>query len=140
MSEEQSTSRTEFSELDAIAANCLAVRTRILSRDMTRVYDDALRPVGLRVTQLNILVAVGKMGDAVPTEIGKHLHLDKSTLSRTLARLVENGWLEELESEDARSRPVRLSRSGKNLIRKAFPLWQGAQQAGKAIVASRKFS
>ena len=134
------TPRADFAELDEIAANCLAVRTRILSRDMTRLYDDALRPLGLRVTQLNILVAVGKMGDAMPTQIGKHLHLDKSTLSRTLALLVENGWLEELESDDARRRLVRLSRTGKKMIKDAFPLWQGAQQVGKEIVASHNFA
>ena len=105
---------------------------------MTRLYDDALRPLGLRVTQLNILVAVGKMGDAVPTEVGKYLHIDKSTLSRTLARLVENGWLEELESDDGRSHPVRLSRSGRKLVKEAFPLWEEAQKAGHEIVAARK--
>ncbi|MEM9367229.1 MAG: MarR family winged helix-turn-helix transcriptional regulator [Planctomycetota bacterium] len=126
------------SVVDTIAANCLAVRVRILSRDMTRLYDDALRPIGLRVTQLNVLVAVAKMQEAMPTEIGRHLHLDKSTLSRTLARMVEKGWLQEVEGDDARRRPVKLSRAGRNLIRDAFPLWQEAQREGKRIMVSRK--
>ena len=124
-------------EADAIAANCLAVRARILSRDMTRLYDDALRPLGLRVTQLNILVVVAKIGAAMPTLIGEYLHLDKSTLSRTLSRMIDNKWLEEQEAEDARSRPVRLTRAGKKIIRDAFPLWQAAQKEGKKIIAQR---
>ncbi len=107
---------------------------------MTRLYDDALRPLGLRVTQLNILVAVAKMGQALPTDIGKHLHLDKSTLSRTLARMIENGWLQELAADDARRRPVRLSNKGNELVRDAYPLWKGAQKKGKKIFSSSSFS
>ena len=69
-----------------IAANCLAVRARITSRDITKLYDDALRPLGLRSTQLSVLVAVSRLGDALPSKVGEVLHLDRSTLSRTLER------------------------------------------------------
>ena len=79
---------------DEIASNCFAVRTRIASRDITP-YDDRLRPLGLRITQLSVLVAVMKMGDAMPSEIGDVLHLDRSTLSRTMQRLIDNGWIDE---------------------------------------------
>ena len=113
--------------VDEIASNCFAVRTRIASRDITRLYDDRLRPLGLRITQLSVLVAIMKMGDAMPSEIGDVLHLDRSTLSRTVQRLKDNGWIDELVGDDGRSRPVRLSRAGKDMIRKAHPLWVKAQ-------------
>ena len=52
-----------------IAAECLAVRLRALNRAVTALYDDALRPHGLRVGQLNLLVAVARMGTARPGDL-----------------------------------------------------------------------
>ena len=118
-----------------IASNCLAVRARIASRDITKLYDDALRPLGLRITQLNILVAVAELGEPTPSRIGEALHLDRSTLSRTLERMKQNGWLTELTAEDGRSRPVKLSDAGRKMIHRAYPVWQRAQQEGAKIAA-----
>ena len=39
--------------------SCLCHRTRMASRVVTRFYDEILRSVGLRATQLAVLVAVG---------------------------------------------------------------------------------
>ena len=125
---------------DDIASNCFAVRTRIASRDMTRLYDDRLRPLGLRITQLSVLVAIMKMGDAMPSEIGEVLHLDRSTLSRTVQRLKDNGWIDELVGDDGRSRPVRLSRAGKDIIRKAHPLWAKAQAEAMSTLKEVKIT
>lgn len=125
---------------DDIASNCFAVRTRIASRDMTRLYDDRLRPLGLRITQLSVLVAVSKMSDPMPSEIGDMLHLDRSTLSRTIQRLKDNGWIDELVSDDGRSRPVRLSRAGKDIIRRAHPLWRNAQTEAAATFQAVKLT
>ena len=41
----------------------------MLNRVVTNFYDDALRPLGLKVSQLNILVAAAKMGTARPAEV-----------------------------------------------------------------------
>ena len=54
---------------EVIAAECLAVRVRTLNRAVTALYDDALRPHGLRVGQLNLLVAVARMGTARPGDL-----------------------------------------------------------------------
>ena len=37
---------------------CACLKVRTAARAVTRVYDDAFRPVGLRATQLSVLVAV----------------------------------------------------------------------------------
>ena len=54
------------SSIDAIARNCIAVRLRLLNRVVTNLYDDALRPLGLKVSQLNVLVVTAKLGLARP--------------------------------------------------------------------------
>jgi hypothetical protein len=48
--------------IDTIASNCIAVRLRLLNRVVTNFYDDALRPLGLKVSQLNLLIVTAKLG------------------------------------------------------------------------------
>jgi DNA-binding MarR family transcriptional regulator len=113
--------------IDTIAQTCIAVRLRLLNRVITNFYDDALRPLGLKVSQLNILTVTAKLGLARPTQIGEILQLDKSTLSRNLERMRGHGWLEVVPEEDARAQPFRLTSQGKRLIKKAIPAWEQAQ-------------
>ncbi len=120
--------------IDAIARNCIAVRLRLLNRVITNVYDDALRPLGLKVSQLNILVVTGKLALARPAEVCALLQLDTSTLSRNVERMRAKGWLESVPGDDARTQPFRLTVKGKMLLERAVPAWEQAQhKAGKLL-------
>jgi DNA-binding MarR family transcriptional regulator len=118
--------------IDAIARTCIAVRLRLLNRVVTNFYDDALRPLGLKVSQLNILIVAAKLGVARPAQVCEILQLDASTLSRNVKPLQAHGWLEIVPEDDARAQPFRLTPQGKRLIEKAVPAWEEAQ--GKAAV------
>ncbi len=120
--------------IDKIASECVAVRLRMLNRVVTNIYDDALRPLDLKVSQMNILVAAAKMGTARPVAVCEHLHLDVSTLSRNVARMKARGWLEIVPDEDGRSQPFRLTREGRKLLEKAAPAWSEAQQQVKQVL------
>lgn len=120
--------------IDKIAGECIAVRLRMLNRIITNIYDDALRPLDLKVSQMNILVAAGKMGTARPAEVCEHLHLDVSTLSRNVERMKARGWLEVIPDEDGRSQPFRLTPQGRRLLDKAVPAWSAAQQKVKTLL------
>ena len=61
--------------VDMIAEQCIASRLRVLNRFVTNIYDEALRPLGLKISQLNLLVAIAKMGEAKPTVLCEMLHL-----------------------------------------------------------------
>jgi DNA-binding MarR family transcriptional regulator len=113
---------------DTIARNCIAVRVRLLNRRVTNLYDEALRPLGLKVSQLNILVTTAKLGVAQPARVCAILQLDVSTLSRNVERMRARGWLEVVPGEDARTQPFRLTAAGQKLLERAFPLWEEAQQ------------
>jgi len=118
--------------VDRIAAQCLAVRLRRLNRQVSRIYDDALRPLGVKVSQLNILVAAAKTGEARPAEICRVLDLDASTLSRNLERMRRRGWIETLTDEyDARLQPFRATKDGLALIEQAYPAWREAQKLAR---------
>jgi hypothetical protein len=102
--------------IDAIARTCIAVRLRLLNRVVTNLYDDALRPLGLKVSQLNLL------------------QLDTSTLSRNVERMRAKGWLEVVPGEDARPQPFRLTAQGRRLLEKAVPAWEEAQGKATALL------
>src|SRR5712692_5551408 len=120
--------------IDAIARTCIAVRLRLLNRVVTNLYDDALRPLGLKVSQLNILVVAAKLGLARPAEVCDILHLDTSTLSRNVERMRAHGWLEIVPGEDARTQPFRLTAQGKRLLERAVPAWEEAQQKASELL------
>ena len=120
--------------IDKIAGECIAVRLRMLNRVITNIYDNALRPLDLRVSQMNILVAAAKMGTARPIQVCEHLHLDVSTLSRNVERMKARGWLEVVPDEDGRSQPFRLTPQGRKLLEKAVPAWSKAQQQVKKVL------
>lgn len=115
--------------IDKVASECVAVRLRMVNRVVTKMYDDALRSLDLKVSQMNILVAAAKMGTARPVEVCEYLHLDVSTLSRNVERMKVRGWLEVVpDDNDGRSQPFRLTPRGRKLLEKAIPAWSEAQQ------------
>lgn len=119
---------------DRIARSCIAVRLRMLNRVVTNLYDDALRPLGLKVSQLNILVVAAKLGTARPAEVCDTLLLDASTLSRNVERMQAHGWLEVVPDEDRRAQPFRLTAAGRALLTKAVPLWEKAQEQSAELI------
>src|SRR6187401_2151815 len=122
------------SMIDKVASECVAVRLRMLNRVVTNIYDDALRSLDLKVSQMNILVAAAKMGTARPMEVCEHLHLDVSTLSRNVERMKARGWLEVVQGDDGRSQPFRLTPQGRKLLEKAVPSWRAAQRQVKKFL------
>jgi DNA-binding MarR family transcriptional regulator len=120
--------------IERIAASCIAGRLRLLNRVVTNIYDDALRPLDLKVSQMNILVVAAKLGVARPAEVCEFLELDTSTVSRTVDRMVGNGWLEIVPEEDGRSQPFRLTAEGHRLLERALPAWEKAQAEAKKLL------
>jgi DNA-binding MarR family transcriptional regulator len=120
--------------IDTIAKTCIAGRLRLLNRVVTNIYDDALRPFGLKISQGNVLILTGKMGVASPVQVCEFLQLDISTLSRNVELMRKKGWLEIVPGEDARSHPFRLTAAGKRLIEKAIPAWEKAQEQAQKLL------
>ncbi len=123
--------------IDDVAAECIAVRLRMLNRVVTNIYDEALRPLGVKVSQMNILVATAKLGPVRPAEMCEQLHLDVSTLSRNVERMKARGWIEIVPDEDGRAQPFQLTPEGKSLLQKALPAWTQAQEKAKTLLGQR---
>jgi DNA-binding MarR family transcriptional regulator len=118
---------------EVIAAECLAVRVRALNRAVTALYDDALRPQGLRGGLLNLLVAIARMGNARAGDLCRVLCMEKSTLSRDVEVMRRNGWLVADET-GGRSRPLRITPLGQILLERVTPAWREAQVRTRKLV------
>ena len=123
--------------VEMIAEQCIAVRLRMLSRAVTRIYNQALRPYGLTTSQMNILVAISCLGEAKQQDVCRTLHLEKSTLSRDVARMRSQGWLDAVPGEDGRTALLRITPAGRRLLEEAIPAWQQAQEQATVLLGER---
>ncbi len=123
-----------------IAETCIGSRVRLINRVITKIYDDALRPLGITIGQLNILVVIAKKETARPAEVSSALKIEVSTLSRNIERMRARGWIEILEdAEDARAHQFRLSPEGQNLLAEAYPAWEEAQEKAGELMGDSGF-
>ena len=97
------------------------------TRAVTRLYDDALRPVGLRTTQFSVLARLDDEGPSPLTRLARRLLLDRTTLGRELDGLVSRGLVEIVAGPDRRTRIVSLTKAGRARLGECYPLWRAVQ-------------
>jgi DNA-binding MarR family transcriptional regulator len=119
-----------------IGSHCIASRVRQLNRVMTGLYDEALRKTGLTMNQLNVLVFVTMHGTPTAGALASYLQMDKSTVSRTIERMRKDDLLLIREGTDARTRELRLSSKGEEMIVKAMPCWRKAQKQAQQFLGT----
>ncbi len=110
------------------SSGCLATRVRQLSRIVTRMYDDALRPLGITASQFTLLTQLGQQDGITAVEIGFTLDIEKSTLSRNLKRLLALELIEMDPPAGRRGRGLHLTPKGQAAIKDAYPVWSEAQR------------
>jgi DNA-binding MarR family transcriptional regulator len=94
---------------------------------MTQLYEEALRPLGLRATQFTILQVLDRVGEVPQGRLGEILVMDSTSLTRTLAIMLAQGWIVERRGEDRRERWLRLAKAGEAQLKRALPAWKKMQ-------------
>jgi DNA-binding MarR family transcriptional regulator len=118
----------DAARLREVARTCACANLRKAARAVTQLFDEALAPSGLRVTQFTLLVTSCLIGESTINELATKMAMDRTTLSRNLKPLVRIGLLEMHPGEDGRTRLVRITPAGERSLEEAYPLWQQAQQ------------
>jgi DNA-binding MarR family transcriptional regulator len=113
--------------IDTIAHQCIASRIRLLNRLVSGAYDKALRPHGVRISQLNVLVSIASRGPLRASQLARLLKLEKSTLSRDLDRLLAHGWI-------SRSPQLEITAQGLASVKKCLPAWRQAQREARKLL------
>ena len=121
-----STKLTTGQERGRLSA-CVCNTLRMVTRVVTQLYDDCLRPSGLRVTQFSILAAIARLGEASLKQLQDDLAIDQTTLTRSLGLLERDGVIERASHPDGRIKAMRLTSKGRRALEAARPLWAQAQ-------------
>jgi DNA-binding MarR family transcriptional regulator len=114
--------------LPAGRAACHCALLRRTARRVTQLYDEALAPAGIRLTQYSLLATVEREGSIALTPLARALGMDRTTLTRNLAPLVTRKLI-LLENAKGRTKVVRLTARGAKLLLEAYPHWLAAQRS-----------
>ncbi|MBV7329037.1 MarR family transcriptional regulator [Chloroflexi bacterium TSY] len=103
---------------------CTCANLRKAARTVTQVFDEAVQPVGLRATQVTLLVAVAARGPIPISALAEILVTDRTTLTRNLNPLERDGLLKIASGEDQRTRLIQITAKVKPLWKKRYPVEQ----------------
>ncbi|MBE7220572.1 MAG: winged helix-turn-helix transcriptional regulator [Caulobacteraceae bacterium] len=118
--------------MSATDCNCAALRQA--SRFVSRLYDEALAPVGLGINQYSILARLTKTGPLKQQDLARTLVMDRSTIGHLLRPLERRGLVVSVPgAPDGRCRIVSLTAAGEALLAAARPLWSAAQRDFEAL-------
>jgi DNA-binding MarR family transcriptional regulator len=110
-----------------VRTECTGSSLRRATRAVSRIYDEALAPAGLRGTQFSLLIALSFFKEAPLLRVAEELGLDRTTLTRNLQPLERAGLVASSPGKDQRVRLLRLTDSGQRTLQRAYPLWEEAQ-------------
>ena len=112
---------------EAVTGRCAAGRILRAARSVTRLFDEALRPAGLTITQLGLLSAIGRFEPSSISELAELMCNDRTTLSRNLKPLEAAGLVFRGTEGASRKRRLLLTTLGQQKLEEAYPLWQSVQ-------------
>jgi DNA-binding MarR family transcriptional regulator len=114
---------------------CTCGRLRKVTRRVTQIYDQALAPLDLTITQFGLLAYLAAHGDVSIGALADELVMDPTTLTRTLRPLERRKLIRVATArDDRRRRNVALSDAGRAAFREAVPLWRRAgAQLGEVL-------
>jgi len=118
---------------------CTGGRMRKLTRRMTSFYESYLREHDITLTQYSLLSNLGREPQTL-LQLADRLETDRTTLTRNLRLLIEQGWVDEVPGTDARQRRLVLTARGHQFRPRVHATWQRAQlaleqQLGRDFVA-----
>ncbi len=109
------------------ALPCMCASFRRAARALTQLYEQELRPLGIRATQFTVLQVLQLAGEVSQGELGQLLAMDSTSLTRTLAIMRRRGWVAKRAGKDRRERRLSLSTAGRRQLQRANSAWEKAQ-------------
>ena len=121
----------EIAQCKEIGRTCACFNVRKAARAITKLYEEVLRPSGLRATQFSLLMTTRVMGPVTVVKLAQVTVMDRTTLTRNLQILEKRGLITIKPGEDRREREVSLTAAGLEVLTETVPLWEEAQNRVK---------
>jgi len=107
---------------------CVMQTLRAAARQVSRRYEQALRPIGLTASQFTLLQTLTAAPGLGPSALGEALGLEPTTVTRLLATLERQGFVQrKSKGADARRTPAYVTAAGEEAYARALPIWQETQ-------------
>jgi len=104
---------------------CLCLHAQRAARALARRFDEELRPLGLTNGQFSLLVSLNRPEPPPMGPVAALLAMDRTTLTAALKPLERRGLVQvSRDSTDRRSRILILTDKGRELLARAFPVWE----------------
>jgi DNA-binding MarR family transcriptional regulator len=117
---------------------CICGRLRRTSRALTRLYDEALAPVGVTVTQFSVMRTLSRLERPTLIELAEATAHEKSALWRTLQPLVKKGWIDAVSDKGERGQRLSVTAPGLEKLADAMPHWRAAQARVSETLGDRE--
>ena len=118
---------------------CACAEVRRIARKLTSLYDMALAPAEITITQYSLLANIGRAGQLSHCELAHKLGMDRTTLTRNLRPLIEVQWVSVTSGEDRRQHLIQLSTAGKKKVNRSLPMWEKVQARFIAEIGTQSF-
>jgi len=116
------------------ASQCIGLRLRFLSRVVSKIYDQALKPLDIKGNQATMLLMLFINGDSTPGKLGTALQMEKSTVSRNLERMRKKGWIGVSDRGHGSSQVITVTPKGKELLAAVHSEWAKAQHKASGLL------
>jgi len=114
---------------------CLCLHVQRAARAVARRYDEVLRPLGLTNGQFSLMMSLNRPEPPTMGQVSAVLAMDRTTVTANLKPLERRGLIEvRIDDKDRRTRRLRLTPSGRDLLASALPLWKKAQSENEKLV------
>jgi DNA-binding MarR family transcriptional regulator len=131
--------RNGKAEMLAARVPCALFHLRRATRSVTQLFDEILRPSGLKGTQYSMLRVIGSVEPVAVSSLGEAMGMDRTTVTRNVRLLSRMGLVVIDAGSDRRRRLLRLTRSGREAMKRAEPYWEEAQNAVVAGIGVERF-
>jgi DNA-binding MarR family transcriptional regulator len=118
-------------------AECTCFRIRSAARRVTAIYSQHLAPTGLKISQFSLLGFIAAEGPVSIGRLAELLATDRTTLTRNLKPLLDDGLVERADAGDRRRHELVATAAGRALFKRALPLWANAEQEVRAAMGAR---
>lgn len=124
-----------FDVTPRVRDGCLCLHVRRAARAVTRLYDEALRPVDLTSGQFSLMMSLNRPKPPTMSQVSAVLAMDRTTLTANLKPIERRGLIAVTVDEiDKRSRRLALTSAGRQALAAALPLWEQAQQTAERLL------
>ncbi|MBB3314550.1 DNA-binding MarR family transcriptional regulator [Rhizobium sp. BK181] len=114
-----------FSTTLLVRDTCLCLHVQRAARALARLFDDALRPVGLTNGQFSLMMSLNRPEPPPMGPVATLLAMDQTTLTAALKPLQRRGWVNVTQNaKDKRRRLLSLTPEGKAVLAAAVPIWE----------------